>query len=191
MEAKTRQRMVADDRRSQLVDAATRLISHVGYRQFTIARLARECGLTRAGVLHHFPSREDVLLAVLTARDLNDAAAVLSGADAPGDARTVLDLLVRRNMSQPEIVRLYTVLSAEALDPQHPAHEYFIDRFERAVAMLAELLGGSDRPGRELAIEVYSYMDGLQLSWLRDPGIDFAGQWASFADDLFARHCVA
>ena len=33
--------------------------------------------------------------------------------------------LVRRNASQPEIVRLFAVLEAESLAPSHPAHAYF------------------------------------------------------------------
>jgi AcrR family transcriptional regulator len=180
--------MVADDRRSQLIEEATLVISRVGFARFTISELARECGITRAGVLHHFASREELLLAVLRARDENDAAAVI--ADAPalgGDVRTILDLLVARNATQPEIVRLYTVLSAEALDAGHPAHAYFVERWDRTISLLAELLGGWDRPAREIAIEIHAFMDGLQLDWLRDPRIDLTAQWAAFADDLFAR----
>ncbi|GAA1962141.1 helix-turn-helix domain-containing protein [Microbacterium deminutum] len=189
MTAKTRQRMMPEHRRAQLIAEATRLISEVGFRQFTIAELARACGITRAGVLHHFASKEELLLAVLSARDLNDAEAVMADIDIHrGDVRRMLDLIVRRNMSQPEIIRLYAVLSAEALDADHPAHRYFIDRWERTIGWLAATLEGLGRPGRDVAVEVHSFMDGLQLNWLRDPAIDFTGQWAAFADDLFAHH---
>jgi len=189
MTAKTRQRMSPEGRRAQLIAEATRLISEAGFRQFTIAELARASGITRAGVLHHFVSREEMLLAVLSARDMNDAKAVLAEIDIHrGDVRRMLDLIVRRNGSQPEIIRLYAVLSAEALDVDHPAHQYFIDRWQRTIGWLATALEGMGRPGRDVAVEVHSFMDGLQLNWLRDPTIDFTGQWAAFADDLFAHH---
>ncbi|WP_394552536.1 TetR/AcrR family transcriptional regulator [Agromyces sp. MMS24-JH15] len=192
MTGKTRRRMAADDRRSQLIEEATRLISEVGFRRFTIAELARACGLTRAGVLHHYASKEELLLDVLEARDRNDADAVFrDAARHGGDIRTMLDLLVRRNLTQPEIVRLYTVLAVEALDPGHPAHRFFADRWERTIGWLAEYLDGFERPARDVAIEIHSFMDGLQVNWLRDPTIDFAGQWSAFADDLFARRAVA
>jgi AcrR family transcriptional regulator len=189
MNAKTRQRLTPEARRSQLIAEATRLISEVGFRQFTIAELARACGITRAGVLHHFASKEEVLLAVLAARDRNDAEAVMADTDIHrGDVRRMLDLIVSRNRSQPEIIRLYAILSAEALDADHPAHQYFIDRWEGTIGWLASALDGLGRPGREAAVEVHSFMDGLQLNWLRDPSIDFTAQWAAFADDLFAHH---
>ncbi|SFR78318.1 transcriptional regulator, TetR family [Agromyces sp. CF514] len=180
--------MLPAERRAQLVEEASRLISEVGFRRFTITDLARACGITRAGVLHHFASAEEILLAVLAARDENDAQAVLQSSGMPArDVRAMLDTLVRRNFAQPEIIRLYTVLSAEALDPEHPAHDYFIERWVRTIGYLTDFLEGFERPAREVAIEIHSFMDGLQENWLRDPSIDFLEQWAAFADDLFTR----
>lgn len=187
MSEKTRQRLTPGARRSQLITEATRLISELGFRRFTIAELARACGITRAGVLHHFASKEKLLLAVLAARDLNDAEAVLAEIDVDrAEVRGIFDRVVLRNASQPEIVRLYTVVAAEALDPEHPAHRYFIDRWELAVGWMGQLLEGMARPGRDIAIEIHAFMDGLQLNWLRDPAIDVAAQWAAFADAVFA-----
>jgi hypothetical protein len=47
--------------------------------------------------------------------------------------------------------------------------------------MLAALLDGCDRSSTEVAVEIYSFMDGGRLNWLRDPTI------THFADPLFAR----
>jgi AcrR family transcriptional regulator len=172
-------RLTADARRTQLVDEATALIARIGYHRFSISALAEATGLTRAGVLHHVGSKEQLLLDVLTSRDERDDAAL-------GDwsPREILDRLVRRNIDQPEIVRLYTVLAAEALDPAHP-HAYFAERLRTGTDRIATLLDGLGRDPRELAVEVYSFMDGIQLNWLRDPAIDMWKQWTSFADDLF------
>lgn len=175
-----RVRLTADVRRSQLVGEATALIARIGYHRFSIKALAEATGLTRAGVLHHVGSKEQLLLDVLALRDERDTAAV--GAGTP--VRVMLDQIVRRNIEQPEIVRLYTVLAAEALDPEHPAHAYFADRFRTSTADLARLLGGD----REVAVEIYSFMDGVQLNWLRDPTVDMWEQWTRFADAVFARH---
>ncbi|MDL4816479.1 hypothetical protein [Actinomadura opuntiae] len=35
------------------------------------------------------------------------------------------------------------------------------------------------------AVELLSFLDGLQHHWLRDPGIDFLAQWDLFADRFF------
>lgn len=183
--AERRVRLTAGQRRAQIVAEATALIARIGYHRFSIKALAEATGITRAGVLHHAGSKEQLLLDVLAARDERDNAAIAQLPSA--DARTVLDHIVRRNLTQPEIVRLYTVLAAEALDPEHPAHAYFANRLREGTARLAELLDGFDRDGATVATEIYSFMDGLQLTWLRDPGIDMWDLWSHFADSLFAR----
>jgi len=183
-----RVRLTADARRTQLVDAATALIAQIGYHRFSISALAAATSLTRAGVLHHVGSKEQLLLDVLAGRDDRDNAAMRALRDRrprPG-ARELLDAVVRRNLAQPEIVRLYTVLAAEALDPAHPAHDFFARRLHAGMAEMGALLDGFDRPAAEVAAEVYSFMDGIQLNWLRDPQLDLWQLWTGFADALFA-----
>ncbi|KAB2375050.1 hypothetical protein F9B16_26840 [Actinomadura montaniterrae] len=46
------------------------------------------------------------------------------------------------------------------------------------------LLSWHPRPGLA-AVELLSFLDGLQLHWLRDPGIGFLAQWELFADRFF------
>jgi AcrR family transcriptional regulator len=183
-----RVRLTADARRTQLVDEATALIARIGYHRFSISALASAAGLTRAGVLHHVGSKEQLLLDVLAGRDDRDSAAMsrLLDRDPRPDARELLDAVVRRNLAQPEIVRLYTVLAAEALDPAHPAHDFFARRLRFGMADMGAVLDGFGRPAAQVAAEVYSFMDGMQLNWLRDPALDMWQLWTSFADALFA-----
>lgn len=94
---------------------------------------------------------------------------------------------VERNFRQPEIVRLYTVLSAEALNPDHPAHEYFRERLQQIRRLIAGSLALPPGAADDFAVDYLSFMDGLQLNWLRDPTIDFLGRWQVFADGLLAR----
>jgi AcrR family transcriptional regulator len=186
--AAKRVRLTADARRAQLVDEATALIARNGYHRFSISALAAASGLTRAGVLHHVGSKEQLLLDVLAGRDDRDMAAMrheLARDPRPG-ARELLDAVVRRNLAQPEIVRLYTVLAAESLDPTHPAHDFFARRLRTGMTDLGALLDGFGRPAAQVAVEVYAFMDGIQLSWLRDPTIDMWRLWTGFADALFA-----
>ena len=188
-----RVRMQAGDRRAQLVETATALIARNGYRAFSIAALASATGLTRPGVLHHVGSKEALLLDVLALRDQYDIeeATGAAGERSEVDVRAVLDGVVRRNLAQPEIVRLYSVLAAEALDPEHPAHQYFLDRQRAGVEALAANLDGFDRPAGEVAAEIYAFMDGLQLNWLRDPSMEAWEMWSVFADRLFGERMSA
>ncbi len=188
MSTTARVRLAADTRRAQLVAAAADMIAEQGFHVFSIAALAERCALTRAGVLHHVGSKEQLLIDVLEEKERASAAAVADLLREHGvrDDRGVLDLLVRRNLAQPQLIRLFTVLAAESINPEHPAHGYFRDRLRRNAQRLAPVLTGFDRPGAEVAVEVLSYLDGLQVNWLRDPTIDLMAHWAAFADRLFA-----
>jgi hypothetical protein len=93
--------------------------------------------------------------------------------------------IVERNFRQPRFLQLYTRLSADALDPASPAHEYFRNRLAQARAVLPELLLSWHRQPAAGAIELLAFLDGLQLNWLRDPTIDVAFQWDLFADRFF------
>jgi AcrR family transcriptional regulator len=164
------------------------MIAEGGYFGFSISAIATRCGVSRAGVLHHFASKEDLLVAVLRHRDEVDIAELSPGtptrASAP-EVREVLRALVRRNLSQPEIVRLYAVLEAESLADGHPARDYFASRLVETRMKFAELVSLWHPNPAGFAIEVLAFMDGLQLNWLRDGSLDFEAVWDDFAGRLF------
>lgn len=47
--------------REAVLQAATRIIAHLGINAFTIEAVAQEAGVTKGGVLHHFASKEALL----------------------------------------------------------------------------------------------------------------------------------
>lgn len=187
-ESRVRTRLVPAERRALIIDVAARQIGERGFNSFTLSRLAEECGLTRAGIEHHFASKEALLIEVLRHRDDRDQRAVF-GSRAPRavDEQAMwqlLDDLVRRNASQPEIVRLYTILGAEALDSGHPAHEYFLERTRTARLMLSEAARPWHPDPEVFAVQVLGVLDGLQLQWLRDPDLDLLGLWKGVSSAL-------
>jgi AcrR family transcriptional regulator len=200
-----RSRLPAAQRRRQIMEVTTRLIAERGFWGLSMQDVADGCGLTVPGLLHHVGSKDGLLIAVLEHRDAEDTRALTEqlGEASPrrshGAARTdgdrAVDLrqlcaaLVRRNASQPEIVRLFAVLEAESLAPSHPAHAYFAARQEHAVASFAALAKGRvDRP-ELLARQLVALMDGLQLQWLRTPETtDLVQEWQTASAPLFAAH---
>ena len=168
-------------RRSAIVAVATDQFGRTGYRAATMVQIAAACGISRAGLLHHFPTKEGLLQAVLRERDRNDHERLSrdrDGADLDDALGGLVDLvaLVEHNQTTPAIVNLFAVLSAEAGAPEHPAHAYFVRRyaasrrnFERTFVAAREqgvLAAGADPAG--LAVELIALMDGLQIQWLLD-----------------------
>ncbi|MBB2976620.1 AcrR family transcriptional regulator [Microbacterium endophyticum] len=171
-------------RREQIISAAFTAFGAVGYRQTSMSKIAEDCGVSRAGLLHHFPTKEALLQAVLDERDRLAYEKIF--ADAPGPQADGLDhfeRLVRLsayNASTPGLVSLYAVLSAEATDHAHPAHPYFSRRYDgsrldlgAAVDNLRSrgLLRSPDIRSTDTAIDVIALMDGLQIQWLISPGV--------------------
>ncbi|MFH8571355.1 TetR family transcriptional regulator [Streptomyces sp. NPDC017993] len=175
------------ERRESILRSAMELIAERGYRSTSLAAVAERAGLTQQGLLHHFPTKELLLVGVLEARDRWDLA---SAAAASGVGRTeLLAQLVDYNATRPGIVRTYTVLSGDSVTEGHPARAFFESRFRAVREALAdalraefgEVLPGGLTPERAAPLLV-AVMDGLQLQWLLDPeDVDMP---ASFRDFL-------
>ncbi len=171
-------------KRREIIDQAMALFGEAGYRGASLREIAARCGISHPGLLHHFPTKESLLLAVLEHRDDVDSAWI--GADDAGGLdglRRLVDV-VERNAARRGIVELYAVLSAEATAADHPAHAYFQDRYRRAreatgTAYRRAAEAGALRDGVDPAtagVELVALMDGLQVQWLLDGGsTDMAG----------------
>lgn len=202
-QSQQRVRMDASDRRHQILDAATELISVRGFWGVTLRDVATVCGITEAGVLHHVKSKAGLLIALLERRDEVDMLSLanslhisLSDLEAPTPPvglREMCTALVRGNSQQAEIVRLYSVLLAESLDPDHPAHEYFQSREEWVMDLFARgaIVDGAPDP-ISTAREALAAMDGLQLRWLRAlDDFDLEEEWEALADKLLPQGRIA
>jgi AcrR family transcriptional regulator len=175
-------------RRANIIDEATNLFGRVGFHGATVLEIAAQCGISRAGLLHHFPTKEALLLAVLEERDRQELTrfrnAGSAGSDGLGVLRGMIEL-AEYNSTNSGIIELFTVLSAEAGDPKHPAHDYFVARYRRIRAGTEWAIGRVKESGylrdgldvHDTAIELISLTDGLQVQWLLTPDeIDMAKQ---------------
>jgi len=161
--------------REHILATATAMFGESGYRGASLRDIAVRAGITHPGVLYHFPTKESLLLEVLRRRDALDGDAVASAVGLAELERHVE--IARRNAERRGIIELFATLSAEATSPDHPAHAYFSERYERVVAgirrayqQLAE--AGGLRDGIEpddAARQWVALMDGLQIQWLLDP----------------------
>jgi AcrR family transcriptional regulator len=184
---RVRVRLDADLRRQQILEVATRIISRRGYNGFGIQELAEECGLTNAGLLYYFGTKEGLLIALLEDRDRRDTVAVTSVLHGPRDIHKRLTLeevvallreTVKRNSEEPELVRLFTVLRAEALSQDHPARAYFINREKRVVDAFALMVTPHVKHPRSTARQLTALISGLEEQWLRSGhGFDLLAEW--------------
>jgi AcrR family transcriptional regulator len=180
----TKSRPETLERRKEIVRAAAEVFGAKGYTAGTLVDIADVVGMTHAGVLHHFGSKDQLLLEVLTLRDETDVEG-FEGQHIP-DGIDLFRHLVRtaaKNAQRAGIVQSFVVLSAESVTDDHPAREYFRARYatlrdetEQAFRVMCDELGVDDpRSVADASAAILAAMDGLQVQWLlaRD-GVDLA-----------------
>jgi AcrR family transcriptional regulator len=96
--------------RQRVLEAALRALAVNGYQGSSLASIATAAGMTTAGLLHHFPSKEQLLIAVLVERDRSDGARYhLRGFQGLAALDRLVEL-VGYNAQVPGLVRAFTVL---------------------------------------------------------------------------------
>src|SRR5947209_19686056 len=128
-----------EDRKQRILAVAQRLLTRNGWRTTTLAQIAGEAGVSPAGLLHHFESKEQLLHAVLDIRDADDDA----NADRAGDLISEVAAVADRFYRSPELVGTYSVLLAANVGPSAPLHDRLTARYQSA----NELHTAPRRPG--------------------------------------------
>lgn len=178
-----------DARRSQLLDEASRIIGERGYYGFAVQDLAERCGLTTAGLLYHFKTKERLLLAVLGERDRRAEAVLMpliagfsrariGGPLALPEVHRLLRTMIEITVAQPELSRLFVILGVEALNKGHPGHAYFREREAKVLEAYTNILEPHVAEPRSTARQISALMLGLQQQWLASDGeMDLLAEW--------------
>lgn len=167
-----------DGRKRTILEAASGIFASEGYDGASLAAIAKACGLSQAGLLHHYPSKELLLVAVLAYRDA-EAGAQINVRDVesiPGflAAADGVAAMFAGQLHRPELIRLFVKVTAEATSPAHPAHQWATQRYFWARYLYTQMVqrdidaGGirGDVDAESVARELIAIMDGLQLQFL-------------------------
>ena len=171
--------------RELILQTALDVIGRKGYTATSLRDIADEAGMTQAGLLHHFDTKENLLAEVLRKRDEVDRQHF-----SPADI-TELPLIIQlahHNMEVPGLVQLYVSLQAAAVNPEHPCHDYFRERDLVVHGRITRDIEKRQRAGTfdaDADAKVISRMllalsDGLQAEWAINPDVDLAGTLDAF-----------
>lgn len=161
-------------KREEILQTALELFARKGYDRVSVREIARESGLSQAGLLHHFSTKEELFLEVLRRRDDRDGDPVSHRHE-----HSVGHLIaaVENNASEPGLVRLFVSMSAESTEDESPARAFFEDRYGwlrdevskdvRLHQERGELSKSLDADA--VASLLIAVADGLQLQWLLEP----------------------
>ena len=166
--------------RKAILAAAADVFAENGYRGTSLTEIANRVGMTQPGLLHHFNTKDQLLLAVVEEHEAeSEHASTMMDDLAPENFLLVESMakLAASNARARLAQLLLTTLSAEAIPLNHPLHEHFVQRYRRFRRGLAALLERavesgairSDIDPQEIAREMIATLDGLHLQWLLDP----------------------
>ncbi|MEV3855173.1 TetR family transcriptional regulator [Streptomyces sp. NPDC050095] len=185
---------VGDERRAKILDVAVEHFAQWGFHASSLARIAKDVGITQGGLLHHFRGKEDLLVEVLKRSDEQDVERFFSrDPETPVEAfEAVLDLAAH-NAERPGRTKMFNVLVGEAGELGHPAHEFFVRRYAMVIdktagPLRAAVARGELKPDTDpeaVAAELAAVMDGLQLQWALAPDTyDMVGRLHAYLDRL-------
>ncbi|WP_168625782.1 MULTISPECIES: TetR/AcrR family transcriptional regulator [unclassified Cryobacterium] len=160
-------------KREAILDAALEVFGEVGLHGASLREIAKRVGVSHQSLMHYFPTKNELLMAVLRRRDER----LRRHFDDPsGMSLRELISLAEDNRRMPGVIELYNMASAEATTEGHPAHAYYREFYERIVESTGRFLQRAADRGvlkegwtPELAARaVLGAQDGLQLQWLYD-----------------------
>ena len=158
-----RPRAGSEDKRARILNEAVVLFGEHGYAGTSLADIANAADISKAGLLHHFSSKDELFCKVLERRDREEALSILvespagegDTVEAPVDTIGNLDTLdvagasdldgnpwalleryielLERNVAHRDLTAIYTATAVSVLDAEHPAHRWMANHLNSAV----------------------------------------------------------
>lgn len=192
-------------KREEILHKALPVIAEAGVHGASVRAIAAAAGLSPAGLLHHFGSKEELFTEVLRKRDEVDSqkhaglspemlAALREGLEIGADidveaARRFFVELTAANSATPGMIHLFSQMAVDAVDPEHPAHEFFLHRGRLFQSQFAAVIAGHQATGARAKVDpeiaarmLRALADGLQLQALIEPDLDMAAIADAFFD---------
>ena len=174
-------------RRAQITEAATTIFARRGYAGASLRQIGAAVGMSPAGLLRHFSSKEDLFLAVLNQWEDRVQHLRPTPSQVGIDYFSHFPRIMEFHMANPGLVELFLTVSAEVSDPTHPARTWVRNRYAQIVKEATENLElaadlGQVRTMNHGQIEhevrgLFGVMDGLELQWLSDPTLDLVAMF--------------
>ncbi|WP_314325106.1 TetR/AcrR family transcriptional regulator [Paenarthrobacter ilicis] len=161
-------------RRAEIVRAASASFAEHGYERASLRDIAARASVTHAALLRHFATKDELLLAALAQRDLDDADLATRIMESKVPREKVLSSILQEDFAHPEHLRNWLAITIAATNPNHPAHDFFISRRLKMREHFTSKKLSTTEDSQELSADdkvtmVMAMIDGLRIQFLLDP----------------------
>ena len=144
-----------NERTVEVYHVAARLMVQQGFAGTSIADIAKEVGMTKAGLYHHISSKQDLLFQILLHAIEVLEARVIEPAKQISDPEQRLREIIRRHVhSLLEHGRDFTLLFPERRHLEPTQVKAVVQRVKKYLDLIAEAMLELDREGRLQDLEV-------------------------------------
>jgi AcrR family transcriptional regulator len=161
-------RLNVDERRRQLLARATELFATHGYDELSMAKLAREAGISKPLLYHYFPSKRDLFEAVLGQAAEEHLRRISTDDGLPPAAQLTAAVAAYLTWIEENRGAYEKLLRSAGI----PEVRELIDRVrdETATRILEGIVAdGPPPPKVRAAVRAWLwYMDGVCLDWVRE-----------------------
>ena len=161
-------------RREEILEAAMQVFAERGFKGASFDEVAERAGLTRQGVLHYFPSKKKLLLALLRFREDMHRDHLADG-HADEDLPSQIAEVLAFDHKIPGLAQVNSKLMISGVAKDDPVwrdvKDYYAALQEYVVERLTGIYGERLPSGlspRAAAMAVLAMLDGLQDHWLLD-----------------------
>lgn len=170
----------SDQTRLAILEAASDTFATQGFRGASLRGIAKAAGVDHSTLIHHFTNKESLLQAVLRWRDESvfppDVNREVTGSELIAGFVDV----ARTNEASPELTRVFSTMSAEAGDAEHPARTYLQRRHRSHLQIFGEAITQARQTGmvrdnglstNEEAARLVATWEGLEIFDRLHPGM--------------------
>jgi len=150
-----KERLSADKRRQQIVEAAVELFSRKGFRGTRTREIAEAAGISEAMIYRHFATKRELYSAIIEAKSateelLASAATAAQEEDDAGVLRAVGLKMIEQTVREPSLMRL---LLFSALEGHELSEIFFESRVKRLHQFLSRYIRRRIKEGRFRSID--------------------------------------
>lgn len=145
-----KERLSAEKRRQQIVDAAVELFSRKGFRGTRTREIAEAAGISEAMIYRHFATKRGLYSAIIEAKSVTDellasAATAAHGKDDAGVLRALGLKMIEQTVRDPSLMRL---LLFSALEGHELSEIFFESRVKKLHQFLSSYIRKRIKEGR-------------------------------------------